>query len=136
MRSISAIAVAIAALACGSAAAVPMAKDEYTASKARIDANYQTERQKCGDRHGNAAALCIARAHGERNVGKAELEATFKPSRDTNYQAAIARANAAYEIAKLECNDRKDAERKGCVKDAEAARASAKKEASALRKSP
>ena len=136
MRNISAVSLAMAVLACGSATATPMGKDDYAAAKARIDAEYQVERQKCGDRHGNAAALCIARAHGERNVGNAELEAKFKPNRDTNYQAAIARANAAYDIAKLECNDRKDSERKGCVKDADAARSAAKKEASAMRKSP
>jgi hypothetical protein len=127
---------AIAVLACGSTAAAPMAKDEYVAAKKRIEADYQAERQKCGDRHGNPAALCIARAHGGRNVDKAELEATYKPSPKANYNAALARAQAAYEVAKLECNDRKDAERKGCVKDAEAARTRAREEAKAIRYAP
>lgn len=131
---VSAIATAIAILACGPATAAAMAKDEYRAAGKHIEAEYQAERQKCGDRHGNAAALCIARAHGARKVGKAELEASYKPSPRTNYNAAAARADAAYDIAKLECNDRKSAERKGCVKDAEAARSRAKQEAMAIRK--
>jgi hypothetical protein len=130
---VSGIAMAIAILASGAAAAATMAKDEYRAAGKQIETEYQAERQKCGDRHGNAAALCIARAHGARKVGKAELEARYKPSPRTNYNAAAARADAAYEIAKLECNDRNAAERKGCVKDAEAARSRATQEAKALR---
>ena len=135
MRNMPGVAFAMAVLACGSAAAAPapMSKDDYVAAKKRIETEYQAERQKCGDRHGNPAALCIARAHGGRNVDKAELEATYKPSPKANYDAALARAQATYEVAKLECNDRKDDARKGCVKDAEAARTRAKEEAKAIR---
>jgi hypothetical protein len=127
----SRLAVAAAVLACGAALGAAMTKDEYKAASERIATEYQVERQKCGDRHGNVADLCIARAHGARKVAKAELEATYKPSPRTNYEAAIARADAAYVIAKEECDDRKDAERKGCMKDAEAARERAKEEAKA-----
>ena len=132
MRYPFGVAAALAALACVTAFAA-MDKDEYRAANARIEAEYQVDRQKCGERHGNAADLCVARAHGARNVAKAELEATAKPSPRANYDAAMARAQSTYAIAKLECNDQLGEARKGCVKDAEAARARAKQEAEALR---
>lgn len=134
MRNIIGIAAAVAAFTCAAAAAAGMAKDEYKAGKARIDAEYQADRQKCGSRHGNSADLCIARAHGARKVAKAELEATYKPSPRANYEAAIARAQAAYAIAKEDCDDQKAEARKGCVSDAKAAQERAKTEATAALK--
>lgn len=134
MRNILAIATAVAAFACAGAAAAPLTKDEYKAGKARIAAEYEAERQKCGVRHGNDADLCIARAHGTRNVAKAELEAAYKPGPRPNYDAAIARAQAAYGIAKEECDDKKGEARKSCMKDAKSAQERAKAEAAAARK--
>jgi hypothetical protein len=134
MRNPLPITTVLGVLACAAATAVAaMDKDEYRGANARIDAEYQVDRQKCGERHGNAADLCVARAHGARDVSRAELEATYKPGPRANYNAAMARAQSTYAIAKLECNDRQGAARKGCVKDAEAARARAKAEAEALR---
>ena len=128
MRGIVGIAAAVAAFTC---AAAPMTKDEYDAGKARIAAEYRADRQKCGERHGNAADLCIARSRGEQRVARAELDAAFKPSPNANLAAANARAQAAYAIAMQECDDRKREARSGCVKDAKAARERAKAEASA-----
>lgn len=114
-------ALAMLAFACGSAVAAGMTKDEYKSAKGPIAAAYQAERQKCGARHGNAAELCIARAHGARDVAKAELEAAYKPGTNTNYAAAIARSRAAYAIAKEECDNQKGPARKACLKGAKAA---------------
>ncbi len=135
MRNILVTATALCVLSCEVATAAPLAKDEYRATRKRIDAEYQAERQNCGERHGNSADLCIARAHGTRDVAKAELEAAYKPGPRTNYDAAIARAQSAYSIAKQECDDRKPESRKDCMKDAKAAQARARAEAKALRDS-
>ena len=122
-------AVALIALACGSASAAALSKEDYKASRAAIAAEYQADRQKCGARYGNAADLCIARAHGARDVAKAELEAAFKPSPDTDYRAAIARMRAAYAIAKEECDNQQGFTRKTCMREARAATQSAKSDA-------
>ncbi|HEX7465732.1 MAG TPA: hypothetical protein VF309_03755 [Usitatibacter sp.] len=121
------------AFACGSATAAPMTKDEYKAAKKKILADYTVERQKCGSRGGNALALCVAHAHGERDVAKAELEAQYKPSARTNYNAAIARSKSAYTIARDECNEHSGPEKKACLKEAVDVRKAAEADALAKR---
>ena len=135
MRRISGVTTAVAIFTCATAAAAPMAKDEYKASRARIAAEYQAHRQKCGAHVGNPAQLCVARARGAQAVARAELEAAYKPGPRTHYEAAIARAEAAHAIAKQECDSQEADARKSCMKDAGAARERAKVEASAARKS-
>jgi hypothetical protein len=112
------------------AGAAPMPKDDYKAAKKRIAAEYQAERQKCGPLYGHAADLCIAHAHGTRDVANAELQAAYKPGPRTDYDAAIARAKAAYVNAKVECDEQRGPAKKACQADAkkalEAARAEAK----------
>ena len=134
MRIKLGIAVATLAFSCGAAAA-GMSKEDYQAAKQRIAKEYEQERQKCGPRHGNDLQLCVARAHGTRDVAKAELEAAYKPSARTNYDAAAARAQNAYAVAKQECDNQRDSNtRKVCVKEAKAALARARSEAAAARK--
>lgn len=124
----------LAFLTCGAATAAALTKEEYKAGKARIAAEYEADRQKCGAHLGNAAEICVARARGARKVAQAELEANHKPSPRTNYEAAIARSQAAYAIAKEECDAREGGMRKVCVRQATAAQERAKAEASAARK--
>ncbi len=119
----------LCAFACASAAA--MTKDEYKSKKAAIATEYQEERQKCGVRYGNSLDLCVARAHGVRDVAKAELEAAWKPSPAANYKAAVARARSDHAIAKEECDEQKGAMRKKCVTDAKSAMERALAEAKA-----
>lgn len=134
MRNTLGITMAMVALACGGAAAAGMSKEEYKAAAKRVAAEYEAERQKCGVRHGNDADICIAHAHGDRDVAKAELEAAYKPGSGTNYDAAIARAKAAYAVARQECDNQQGKARTGCVADAKAARERAKVDAAAARK--
>lgn len=136
MRHILAAAAAFAIFSCATSAGAAMTKQEYRDAKKRIDTEYQAERQKCGERHGNPADLCIARAHGTRDVAKAELESAYKPTPRANYDAAIARAQARYAIAKQECDDSKAGARDACMKDVKAELARAKAEAKALRELP
>ena len=134
MRNMLGIPTAVAVLTSGAAAAAGMTKEEYRAGKARVLAEYQADRQKCGPGLGNPADVCIARARGAQQVARAELEAAYKPSPKSNYEAAIARAQAAYSIAKQECDFKVGEERKGCVKQARTARERAQAEAMAARK--
>lgn len=133
MRNTLGIATAALAFACAGAAAAGMTKEDYKAGKLRIATEYQAEREKCGVRHGNDADLCIARAHGVRGVAKAELEAAYKPSPRTNYDAAIARARAAYAVAKEECDEKRGKARKQCMAEANVALERAKGEAKVAR---
>ena len=134
MRNMKAIAAAVTLLACSAAAAAAMTREEYKAGKARIIAEYEAERQKCGPSLGTANEICVARARGVRKVANAELEAAYKPGPRAYYAAAMARADAAYAIAKEECDRQKGEAHKACDKDAKAAYARAKAEAKAARK--
>ncbi len=134
MRNLTAIAATVAFFACGVAAAAPMTRDDYKASRARIIAEYEAERQKCGPSLGTPTEICVARARGARKVANAELQAAYKPGPRTYYAAAMARAEAAFAIAKEECDRQKGEARKACDKDAKAAFERAKAEAKAARK--
>ena len=113
----------------GASATAAMAPADYKAAKERIAAEYQADRQKCGTRHGNAADMCIARAHGAQAVAKAELKALHEPSPRANYEAALARAQAAYANAREECDNKDGAARKSCRREAEAKRDRSRAEA-------
>lgn len=134
MRAIPAIAAAVLGCAALAAVAAGIPRAEYKASRARIVAEYEAERQKCGARLGHATELCVIRARGTRRVAEAELEAAYKPGPRTHYDAAIARADAAYSVAQKECQNQKGDARKACVKDARAARVLARAAAAAARK--
>jgi len=129
MRYVPGIAIAVLAFAWGPAQGAGMSKEDYQAAKKRIAAEYQVERQKCGARYGNALDLCVAHAHGARDVAKVELEAAYKPGARTNYDAAIARSKAAYAVAKEECDDKRGPERAACMKEAKASLERARAEA-------
>jgi hypothetical protein len=134
MRNTVAATMMALVFACSLARAEGMSAQDYRAAKKRIAAEYDAERQKCGVRHGNDLDLCVARAHGVRDVAKAELEATYKPSPRANYDAAIARSKAAYAIAKEGCDDRRGAAKQSCLQEARIARERAVDEAkSAMR---
>src|SRR4051794_21576570 len=116
MRKALGIAIAGLALACGAATAAEMTRADYRAAKKGIEAAYETERQKCGAHYGTGLKICVAHAHGDRDVAKAELEAKYQPSARTDYDAAIARASAAYANAKAECGEQQPLARKSCLK--------------------
>jgi hypothetical protein len=128
------MAVWVLAFACGSAAATEMTASDYKAAKKHIEAEYEVERQKCGVRYGNALDLGAAHAHGIRDVAKAELEAAYKPGARTNYDAAVARAKAAYANTRVECDQLQPVAKKACIKDARSARDGAKAQAEVIRK--
>ena len=134
MRNTLGIATALAVFACGNALATGMTHGEYKAREARILANYEADRQKCGAGIGNGVDLCVAKARGARKIASAELEAAYKPSLATNYDAAIARAQANYAITNEECNDKDAMTRKVCERVAKAALERAEAEAVAAMK--
>jgi len=125
--SIGAIAVAIAlAFSAGALAAQPMSKDAYQAGKDKIAAEYKSAQTACNALAANAKDICMAEAKGQRKVAKAELEASNKPSDKTRKAVSVAKAEAAYAVAKEKCDDKAANARAACVKEAKAAETRAK----------
>jgi hypothetical protein len=134
MRNMLTVATALALFACSDAFAAGMTRSEYRAQRTRIVTEYLAARQKCGAGIGDGVDLCVAHARGANKVARAELEAAYKPSLATNYDAAIARAQAAYAITNEECNDKDAAGRRVCERLAKAALERAEAEAVAAMK--
>ncbi len=136
MRKLITLATIATLLGGGTALAAGMSKEDYKAARKRVAAEAEAERKKCGVRYGTALDFCVAKARGDEKVARAELEATYKPSPKTNYDAAIARANRDEAVAKAECEEKPRDMRKACVKDAKAAAERARVDAQAARKLP
>lgn len=127
--NITAIAAAIAmALSIGTAGAA-VTKSEYSAAKTDIAAKYKSEKATCDAMTGNAKDICVAGAKGHEKVAKAELEANYKPGDKKMYDVRIAKADAAYAVAKEKCDDAAGNAKDVCVKEAKAAYVTAKADA-------
>jgi osmotically-inducible protein OsmY len=119
------------AFSAGALAAQGMSKDEYKAGKDKIAAEYKSAMAGCRPLAANAKDVCIAEAKGRQKVAQAELEASNRPSDRTRYAVSIAKAEADYSVARQKCDDKAGGDKKACLKEARAAQARAKAEASA-----
>ena len=115
------------ALVCiGSSSAFAMTKEEHKVQKERIEADYKLAKAKCASLEANAKDMCQAEAKSVEKVGKAELEAQYKPSTRADKKVKEAKAEGAYSVAKQKCDELKAEAKTTCMKDARAARDSAK----------
>lgn len=119
--NIQAIAVAISLAFSAAATAQSMSKAEFKSGRDAIAANYKASIAACSPMSGNARDLCKAKAKGEQNVAKAELDARYAPSDKNRYAASVAKAKADYVMAAEKCDDKSGEDKKVCVKDAKAA---------------
>lgn len=99
-----------------------MSKQQYQSHQKSIEAEYKVDKAKCDSLAGNANDICVAQAKGKMNVAKAELEASYKPSVKTRYDASVAKADADYSVAIEKCDDRAGNAKDVCVKEAKAAK--------------
>lgn len=114
-----------------SALAAQGSKQEYESAKDRIKAEYKAASKQCSSLSGNAQDICKAEAKGKQKVAKAEAEAAYKGTPKSATDAAIARADADYDIAKEKCDDLKGNPKDVCQKEAKAAHTKAKADAKA-----
>jgi len=132
--NVSALSMALG-LAFGTCAmAASMTEEQYKAGRDAIAAEAKGEKAACGSFAGNARDICKAEADGREKVARAELEAGYKPSVDANYKLYVARAEAAYAVAKEKCDDKSGNVKNVCVKEAKADRVAAKTDAKAQMK--
>lgn len=99
-----------------------MSKIQYLSHEKSIEAEYKVDKTRCDSLAGNANDICIAQAKGKMNVAKAELEANYKPSTKTRYDARVAKADADYSVAIEKCDDKAGNSKDVCVKEAKAAK--------------
>jgi len=106
-----------------------MTKSDHANAKAAIAADYKAAKNNCEGSGGNAKDICEARAKGNEHIALAELQARYKPSRETRYDVQVAKADATYSVAKEECDEKAGNSKDVCVKEAKAARTTSKADA-------
>ena len=114
------------ALSSGTMAEQTMTKDVYKAERERIKDDYKADKARCGSLSGNAKDVCLAEAKGKEDTAEADLEARYKPSKESRYKAGVAKAEAEYAVAKEKCDDQAGNAKDVCLKDAKATEAAAK----------
>lgn len=104
-----------------SAADEAMSKDQYKAEKDRIEAQYKQAKQSCDAMSGNQKDICMKEAKGEEKVAKANLDAKQKNTDKARRDAALAKAEADYDVAKEKCDDASGNAKDACLKEAKTA---------------
>jgi hypothetical protein len=102
-----------------------MAKADYKAGKARISADYKTDKAACASLAANAKDICIEQAKGKEKVAKAELEYSYTGKSSDQNKVLKTKAETTYAIAKERCDDKSGNDKDVCVKEAKAAEVTA-----------
>jgi hypothetical protein len=122
-------------LACSCAAsAAPMTRMEYTSAKADIASQLKAAKLACESRTGNARDICSEEAKGAEKISLAELQMNYEPSTKHRYDLGVARAKAAFAVAKEKCDDQNGNPKDVCRKEADAAYTTAMAEAKLMEK--
>ncbi len=125
------IACLAAALACMAAAHAesPMTRDEAKAQLVRIEEHYDQSQARCKRVQGHARALCNEDARGERDIEVAQLQFQVEPTADNDEKLRLAKAEARYAKALIECKEMDGQSRDVCRQDAKSVYEDAKADA-------
>ena len=99
---------------------------DYKAQKTAIAARYTTENAACKVLSGNVRDICSEEAKGHEKIAKAQLEADYQPSDKRQFEVHMAKADAAYAVAKEKCDDTAGNIKDVCRKEATRAHVIAK----------
>lgn len=124
----------VIALAVGLALGAPsmaaeLSAAEYAAAEKKIAADYTSAKAACSSLAGIDSEICIVEANGKNEIAKADLEAQNEPSAETRFEAQIARADAAYAVAKERCDSTTETVNTNCLESAKTADATARAKA-------
>jgi cytochrome c1 len=134
MNRFSTLTLAIGLAFSAGAMAQAISNDEFKAGRDSIAKAFVADKAACGALSGNAKDICVLEARGKQKIGIAELDASYRPSAKTRYEARVARAEADYAVAKERCDDKAGNAKDVCKEEAKAARITAKADATARMK--
>jgi hypothetical protein len=126
---------ALVAVAAVAATADParalMARGDYLRAVRDIEAGTRLALANCRGLADTARTVCRANARGQDRVARAELEARYLGTVESQAHARLARARSEYDLARAMCLARAHDARKGCVAAAKAERSRAMAQARA-----
>ena len=91
-----------------------MSKNKFETLGDNIDKEFKVATARCNPLNNDKSAICNAKAEGARDIARAELQATFKPTIQNRYDANMTSAGANYTIATKQCNSLQDSEIDAC----------------------
>ena len=104
-------------------------RSEYRSGKKKIVAEHRSDRKNCRSLADNTRNICMAEANGKEVIARSELKALHKPSKHSDYDVNITRADAFYAVAIGKCDDHTGSIKEVCVIEAKATKVRAKYEA-------
>lgn len=110
----------VAALLVPLAQAATMTGTDYKAGKARISADYKTDKAACASFTENAKDICVEEAKAKEKVARAELEYGYSAKVSDQNKVLVAKAESSYAVAKERCDDKTGNAKDVCVKEAKA----------------
>lgn len=111
------LAATLACIAVAHAAPV-LDKEEMQARKVRIEEHYDQSQARCRRVEGQARRLCNERARGERDIDVAALEMEANPTPENDHRLRLAKADARYATALVQCRELDGPARSLCRDDA------------------
>jgi hypothetical protein len=105
----------------GTATTAPMSKDAHDMAIKNAESQSKMDREACKSLSGNAKDVCIEEAKGKEKIAKADADAALEDTPKNREKARVARADAAYDVAKEKCDDLTGNPKDVCVKEAKAA---------------
>ncbi len=109
----------------------PLARAQYDAALAEIEAARAALVAHCDEAAASARELCRARAEAAETVRVADLEASFRRTQESARNAQRARIDARYQVERTECAALGGLKRDRCLVAAHATRGRALLEAAA-----
>jgi hypothetical protein len=140
MKKISAVIAAsvaafgFASTASTASAASTAAKDTYALARQSADTNYQRAQAQCIALTGVPRNVCVAEAEAVRTRATSSAKVQYKGTRQAHANARIAVANADFAVAEAKCESHAGNKKEVCLKEAAAAKAAIKVNATADRK--
>jgi hypothetical protein len=98
-----------------------MSKDAHDMAIKNAESQSKMDREACKSLSGNAKDVCIEEAKGKEKIAKADADAALEDTPKNREKARVARADAAYDVAKEKCDDLTGNTKDVCVKEAKAA---------------
>ena len=108
-----------------------LTKTEFEAATEKLVQQRKLAYEKCASLARPAQRVCVIEANGREDIARGELDAIYKPGPRADMKVRLKRAEIAYDIAKLRCDELQSAQKRLCHKDAKAAYDSAKAAAKA-----
>jgi hypothetical protein len=106
-----------------------MSKEGYDNAVRNAETQYKADKDACPSRSGNAKDICMAEASGKEKIAKADAEAAYRNTPKAREDARVARAEAAYSVAKERCDEQSGNAKDVCLKEANARLVKAKADA-------